>query len=85
VLKPIDGGLWIGDIASDVEIREGQIARITDDRFGSVARGMRVGRVRRILPNEQVPLARRVEVEPLAQLIDESTVVVAIDPPETRP
>ncbi|RLS89244.1 MAG: hypothetical protein DWI09_04500 [Planctomycetota bacterium] len=85
VLKPIDGGLWIGDIASDVEIREGQIARVTDDRFGSVARGMRVGRVRRILPNEQVPLARRVEVEPLAQLIDESTVVVAIDPPEARP
>ena len=31
VLKPIDGGLWIGDIASDVEIREGQIARITDE------------------------------------------------------
>ena len=43
---------------------------------------LRVGRVRRVLPNDKVPLARVVEVEPLAQLADESTVVVAIDPPE---
>jgi len=84
VLKPVEGGLWIGDIASEAEIREGQIARIADDRFGTVARGMRVGRVRRILPNAQVPLARVVEVEPIALLADESGVVVAIDPPEEQ-
>ena len=84
VLKPIEGGMWVGDIASDAEIREGQIARIADDRFGTVARGMRVGRVRRVLPNDQVPLARVVEVEPVALLADESGVVVAIDPPEEQ-
>ncbi len=80
VLKPTDGGLWLGDIASDAEVSVGQIARLSDDRFGSAGRGMRVGRVRRILPNEEVPLARRVEVEPLIELADESEVIVVVDP-----
>ena len=82
VLKPADGGVWLGDLASDAEVREGQVVRLADARSGNVATGMRVGRVRRVLPNDKVPLARVVEVEPLAQLADESTVVVAIDPPE---
>ena len=84
VLKPTEGGVWTGDIASDLAIREGEIARLTDERYGSVAKGLRVGRVRRILPNEQVPGARIVEVEPFALLVDESTVIVAMEPPEKR-
>lgn len=84
VLKPAEGGVWTGDIASELAIREGEIARLTDERYGSVAKGLRVGRVRRILPNEQVPGARIVEVEPLALLVDESTVIVAMEPPEKR-
>jgi hypothetical protein len=85
VLKPADGGVWLGDLASDAEVREGQVVRLADDRYGNVSKGMRVGRVRRVLPNDQVPLARVVEVEPLAHLVDEATVVVAIDPPEGTP
>jgi len=73
------------DLASDAEVREGQVVRLADDRYGNVSKGMRVGRVRRVLPNDQVPLARVVEVEPLAHLVDEATVVVAIDPPEGTP
>ncbi len=85
VLKPVEGGLWHGDLASDANVEVGQLARIADDRYGNVARGMRVGRIRRVLANEQAPLARIIEVEPLAVLSDESTVIVAIDPPDDRP
>lgn len=84
VLQPSEGGVWVGDIASDLPIREGEIARLSDDRYGGIAKGLRVGRVRRIFPNEQVPGARIVEVEPFALLVDESTVIVAMEPPERR-
>lgn len=84
VLKPADGGVWLGDIASDAPIKEGEIARLTDERYGGVAKGLRVGRVRRVLANEKVPGARIVEVEPIATLADESTVIVAMEPPESR-
>ena len=84
VLQPTEGGVWVGDIASDLPIREGEVARLSDERYGGIAKGLRVGRVRRILPNEQVPGARIVEVEPFALLVDESTVIVAMEPPERR-
>lgn len=83
VLKPVEGGRWVGDIASNADLREGQIARIDDPRFGAAALGMRVGRVRRVIMNDQVPLARKVEVEPLVDLASERTVVVATEPQGT--
>lgn len=79
VLKPADGGLWTGDLASDAEVREGQIARLADDRYGNISLGLRVGRVRRIVPNDTVPGARIVEVEPFGQLAEEATVIVAME------
>jgi len=86
VLKPADGGLWLGDIfASDVDVRVGDLARLADERLGDVSRGLRVGVVRRILPNEENPLVRRVEVEPISRLPQESSVVLAILPTEGRP
>jgi len=86
VLKPADGGIWLGDLfASDIDVRVGDIARLADERLGDVSRGLRVGIVRRILPSEENPLVRRVEVEPIATLVGEPTVVVAILPPEGRP
>lgn len=84
VLRPTDGGVWVGDIASDAPIKDGEIARLTDERYGGVAKGLRVGRVRRVLPNEKVPGARIVEVEPFVALADESAVIVAMEPPEKR-
>lgn len=80
VLKPGDGGVWLGDLASNAQIAEGSIARLVDDRFPSFAQGLRVGRVRRILASEAVPGARVVEVAPIAELADEGVAVVAIDP-----
>jgi rod shape-determining protein MreC len=86
VLKPADGGIWLGDIfASDLDVRAGDLARLADERLGDVARGLRVGVVRRIVPNEENPLVRRVEVEPLSALAQEPSVVVAILPTEGRP
>ena len=86
VLKPADGGVWLGDIfASDVDVRVGDLARLADERLGDVSRGLRVGIVRRIVPNEENPLVRRVEVEPIAQLPQETAVVIAILPSEGRP
>ena len=79
VLKPSEGGLWTGDLASDAEIREGEIARLADDRYGNIALGLRVGRVRRVVPNDSVPGARIVEVEPFGQLADEASVIVAME------
>lgn len=84
VLKPVEGGLWQGDLASEAEVRGGEIVRLADDRLGPVSKALRVGRVRRVIPNETVPGARIVEVEPAGALVDESRVIVAIEPPESR-
>lgn len=84
VLKPLEGGLWQGDLASEAEVRGGEVVRLADDRLGPVSKGLRVGRVRRVIPNESVPGARIVEVEPIGALADESRVIVAIDPPAAR-
>lgn len=86
VLKPVDGGMWLGDIfAADADVRVGDLARLADERYGDVARGLRVGVVRRIVPNEENPLVRRVEVEPVVPLAQAASVVVAILPQEGRP
>jgi hypothetical protein len=80
VLKPSEGGVWLGDLASNARIAEGSIARLVDERFPGFAQGLRVGRVRRILASEAVPGARVVEVAPIVEIADEATAVVAIDP-----
>ena len=55
------------------------IARATDDRLPRSTLGARVGRVIAIEPIEQVPLARRIEVEPIARARDATSAVVVIE------
>lgn len=82
VLKPVAGGRWEGEVASPVELVEGLVARLADDRYPRIALGARIGVVRAVRPIEQAPLARRVEVEPFATLAERaSVVVVTVEPP----
>jgi hypothetical protein len=55
------------------------IARVADDRMPRSALGARVGRVIAIAPIEQVPLARRIEVEPIAEARDATSAVVVLE------
>jgi hypothetical protein len=79
VLKPTGRGTWTADVASAAEISIGMIARVTDDRLPRSTLGARVGRVIAIEPIEQVPLARRIEVEPIALARDATSAVVVIE------
>lgn len=78
VLKPIAGGLWEGEVASPLELSEGLVARLADDRYPRVALGARVGTVVAVTPIEKAPLARRVEVAPVVELGERSSVVVVV-------
>lgn len=80
VLKPLPNGNWTAEVASTVELREGLIARLADERYPRVALGTRVGIVVRVEPIEQVPLARRIEVRRISSLADAASVIVAITP-----
>ena len=80
VLKPRADGRFVADVATTVELVEGMLARVADDRSPRIALGARIGRVVSIEPIEQAPLARRVVVEPLLELEDRTTVVVAAEP-----
>jgi hypothetical protein len=55
------------------------IARVADDRMPRSALGARVGRVIAIAPIEQVPLARRIEVEPIAEAREATSAVVVLE------
>ena len=79
VLKPTGRGTWIADVASAGELEVGMIARVADDRMPRSALGARVGRVIAIAPIEQVPLARRIEVEPIAEARDATSAVVVLE------
>jgi hypothetical protein len=57
----------------------GLVARVADDRLPRSALGTRIGRVVSVEPIEQVPLARRIEVAPIAGLSDVASVIIAID------
>lgn len=81
VLKPRADGRFVADVATTAELAEGMLARVADDRSPRIALGARIGRVVSIEPIEQAPLARRVVVEPLLELEDRATVVVAAEPP----
>lgn len=77
VLKAAGDGSWTADVASSLELREGMVARVADERFPRVALGTRIGVVVRVEPIDEVPLARRVRIRPLASLDDAAAVVVA--------
>jgi hypothetical protein len=79
MLKPTARGTWTADVASTQPLSVGMVARLADDRFGRTALGARVGTVVAIEPIEKAPLARRVEIAPLASLGDFSTVVVVVE------
>ncbi|MFM7051615.1 MAG: rod shape-determining protein MreC [Planctomycetota bacterium] len=79
VLKAAGDGTWTADVASSVDLREGMVARVADDRFPRVALGTRIGTVVRVEPIDEVPLARRVRIRPLASLDDAVAVVVAAE------
>ncbi|MEY2795510.1 MAG: hypothetical protein RIR10_1226, partial [Planctomycetota bacterium] len=79
VLKPTGRGTWTADVASAGELTVGMIARVADDRMPRSALGARVGRVIAIAPIEQVPLARRVEVEPIAEAREATSAVVVME------
>lgn len=78
VLKPIAGSRWEGEVASPLELSEGLVARLADDRYPRVALGARVGTVVAVTPIEQAPLARRVEVAPIVTLAERASVVVVV-------
>ena len=79
VLKPTGRGTWTADVASTGELSVGLVARVADDRLPRSALGTRIGRVVSVEPIEQVPLARRIEVAPIAGLSDVASVIIAID------
>ena len=79
VLKPTGRGTWTADVASAGELVVGMIARVADDRMPRSALGARVGRVIAIAPIEQVPLARRIEVEPIAEAREATSAVVVME------
>jgi hypothetical protein len=79
VLKPTGRGTWTADVASAGELTVGMIARVADDRMPRSALGARVGRVIAIAPIEQVPLARRIEVEPIAEAREATSAVVVLE------
>lgn len=79
VLRPTGRGTWEADVASSVELFPGMVARLADERFPRAALGARVGRIVAVRPIEQVPLARRIEVEPIARTEELGTVVVAVE------
>ncbi len=79
VLKPTGRGTWTADVASAGELAVGMVARVADDRMPRSALGARVGRVVAIAPIEQVPLARRIEVEPILKAKDAASAVVVLE------
>lgn len=79
MLKPTARGTWSADVASTQPLSIGMVARLADDRFGRTALGARVGTVVAIEPIEKAPLARRVEIAPLAALGDFATVIVVVE------
>jgi hypothetical protein len=76
VLKPTGRGTWTAEVASAVDLRVGLLARVSDDRLPRAALGTIIGRVIAVEPIEQVPLARRIEVEPIMTLEDVSSVII---------
>ncbi len=78
VLTPTGRGTWTAQVASAVDLTVGMLARVADDRLPSAALGTLIGRVVAIEPIEQVPLARRIEVEPLETLDDVATVILCV-------
>lgn len=76
VLKPTGRGTWTAEVASAVDLRVGLFARVSDDRLPRAALGTIIGRVIAVEPIEQVPLARRIEVEPIMTLEDVSSVII---------
>jgi len=79
VLKPTGRGTWTAEVASAGEIAVGMIARVTDERLPRSALGARIGRIVAVEPIEQVPLARRIEVEPITEARDAISAVVVIE------
>ncbi len=79
VLKPSSRDRWSAEVASASELAVGMIARIADERFPRSALGARVGRVVSVEPIEQVPLARRIEVEPILDTAELRTVVLVTE------
>ncbi len=79
VLKPTGRGTWSGEVASAATLQVGLIARVVDDRLPRSANGTLIGRVISVQPIEQVPLARRIEVEPMVTLDDAASVIIALE------
>jgi hypothetical protein len=79
VLKPAPNGRWSAEVASASELSVGMIARIADERFPRSALGARVGQVVSVQPIEQVPLARRIEVEPIVDPTEVRAVVLVTE------
>lgn len=84
VLKPTGRGTWTAEVASSMPLVVGMVARLADDRFGRAAVGARVGVVVSVEPIEQAPLARKVEVRPLIEPGELSSVIL-VTSGEARP
>lgn len=78
ILKPTGRGTWTAEVASSMPLAAGMLARLADDRFPRAALGARVGVVTAVAPIEQAPLARRIEVRPLIETAELSTVVLVV-------
>lgn len=79
MLKPTARGTWTADVASTQPLSVGMVARLADDRYGRTALGARVGTIVAIEPVEKAPLARRVEIAPLAWLGEHPTLIVVVE------
>ena len=66
-------------VSASPHLDAAHFARVADDRMPRSALGARVGRVIAIAPIEQVPLARRIEVEPIAEAREATSAVVVME------